>query len=50
MITFLIRHISKGAIKKDTAVTEASLRLHSAFVGQLTAEVLLFPLETILHR
>ncbi|XP_068238161.1 mitochondrial outer membrane protein SLC25A46-like isoform X1 [Palaemon carinicauda] len=41
----------KGAVSKDSgAFVDASVRLHSAFIGHLASDVILYPLETILHR
>ena len=42
---------SQGAVSKDAgSFVDASVRLHSAFIGHLASDVLLYPLETILHR
>lgn len=41
----------QGAVSKDSgSFVDASVRLHSAFIGHLASDVLLYPLETILHR
>ncbi|KAK7071696.1 hypothetical protein SK128_026186 [Halocaridina rubra] len=41
----------QGAVSKESkSFVDASIRLHSAFIGHLASDVLLYPLETILHR
>lgn len=41
----------QGAVSKDTgSFLDASVRLQSAFIGHMAADVILYPLETILHR
>uniref|UniRef100_A0A0P4W212 Solute carrier family 25 member 46 n=1 Tax=Scylla olivacea TaxID=85551 RepID=A0A0P4W212_SCYOL len=41
----------QGAVSKDNgSFLDASVRLQSAFVGHMAADVILYPLETILHR
>lgn len=41
----------QGAVSKDSgSFLDASVRLQSAFIGHLASDVILYPLETILHR
>ncbi|XP_042229132.1 solute carrier family 25 member 46-like isoform X2 [Homarus americanus] len=41
----------QGAVSKDSgSFLDASVRLQSAFIGHLVSDVVLYPLETILHR
>ncbi|KAK8747544.1 hypothetical protein OTU49_016443 [Cherax quadricarinatus] len=41
----------QGAVSKDSgSFLDASVRLQSTFIGHLASDVLLYPLETILHR
>lgn len=41
----------QGAVSKDSgSFVDASVRLQSTFIGHLVSDVLLYPLETILHR
>ncbi|KAK4308638.1 hypothetical protein Pmani_019674 [Petrolisthes manimaculis] len=41
----------QGAVSKDGgALLDATVRLQSAFCGHLVADVILYPLETVLHR
>lgn len=45
------RQRKQGALSKETSSVEANdLEMTSRFVGSLTADVLLFPFETVLHR
>lgn len=41
----------KGAVSKESSsLADASVRLQASFIGHLASDVILFPLETILHR
>ncbi|XP_050708852.1 mitochondrial outer membrane protein SLC25A46-like isoform X1 [Eriocheir sinensis] len=41
----------QGAVSKESgSFLDASVRLQSAFIGHLASDVILYPLETILHR
>ncbi|KAG0728418.1 Solute carrier family 25 member 46 [Chionoecetes opilio] len=41
----------QGAVSKDSgSFLDASIRLQSAFIGHMAADVILYPLETILNR
>lgn len=40
----------QGALNKDPMLSDASIRLQAGFIGHLVSDIILFPLETILHR
>ncbi|CAL4061129.1 unnamed protein product, partial [Meganyctiphanes norvegica] len=41
----------KGAVSKESSsLADASVRLQATYIGHLASDIILFPLETILHR